>query len=318
MGYIFTSSDEESALKKKRLSDINNIPEELKEKGLFCCVRGKRKESGKFVKIPYTPIKGSPANANNKESFASFEEAREDYYWELNEYDGIGFLLTDKICLIDLDDAYIDGQLSPIAKRIVSIMNSYTEISFNGQGIHILFKVKENFKFDRSKHYIKNPNNKVEIYITDTRRYSTITGDRLNENEIEERTTELEKLLDQFMLRDEPIIPRAQKNNSKILSKVRKIDNYSLLDRIRNSKSGEKFSLLFDFGNWEENYNSQSEADMELAGILAFWTAKDFERIEKFMWSSKLARPKWEKNKGYLKRTIEKAISNCRNIYNPR
>ncbi len=121
-----------------------------------------------------------------------------------------------------------------------------------------------------------------------------------------------------FMLKKNEIKQEPKEINKDILSEVKKISDSNLLGKIRDSKVGEKFIALYDVGMWEDRYNSQSEADMGLAGILAFFCAGDFERIEKFMWESGLAREKWEKNKNYLSNTIKKAISNCYHFYNPK
>ena len=148
-----------------------------------------------------------------------------------------------------------------------------------------------------------------------------ISGRHLKETprEIKNRTGKIKGFLDDFMKRDKEI---RQKTHSKIdntiLSKVRKIPDTKLLEKIRNSKAGKKFTLLYDLGNWQELYASQSEADIELAAILSFFTCKDYERIERIMWESGLSRPKWEQNKNYLANTIKRAIANCRNFYNPR
>lgn len=59
----------------------------------------------------------------------------------------------------------------------------------------------------------------------------------------------------------------------------------------------------------------RSSADVALAGLLAFWTGKDCERIERLMWRSELVRDKWEDREDYLKRTILQAVSACRSVY---
>ena len=71
------------------------------------------------------------------------------------------------------------------------------------------------------------------------------------------------------------------------------------------SKSG-KFEKLWS-GNWEDSYPSQSEADLALLGILAFWVGDDPERIDRLFRQSELYRPKWE-DPGYRRDTIFTAM----------
>ena len=68
---------------------------------------------------------------------------------------------------------------------------------------------------------------------------------------------------------------------------------------------------------------SQSEADLALCGKLAFWFQKDAVRIDKIFRQSSLFRAKWdEKHYGdgstYGQKTVETAISGCRDVYVPK
>lgn len=84
--------------------------------------------------------------------------------------DGIGFVITsgDSIVGIDLDDCLSNNQLKSGARRIVDQIDSYTELSPSGNGIHILLEG------DLSG--LDTPSN-IEIY--DQKRYFTLTGDHL-------------------------------------------------------------------------------------------------------------------------------------------
>ena len=63
-----------------------------------------------------------------------------------------------------------------MAKKIVGIMDSYTEYSPSGTGVHIIAKVN-NFKFDASTYYINNRKLGLEVYVAGaTKKYLTITG----------------------------------------------------------------------------------------------------------------------------------------------
>jgi putative DNA primase/helicase len=88
-----------------------------------------------------------------------------------------------------------------------------------------------------------------------------------------------------------------------------------LKDRMFGAKNGDKARRLWD-GDIA-GYKSQSEADLALCQILAFWTHKDAERIDRLFRQSGLNRDKWDRP-DYLKRTIEKAIERCPDVYKER
>ena len=76
-------------------------------------------------------------------------------------------------------------------------------------------------------------------------------------------------------------------------------------------------------GDWKVRYPSQSEADLALCSKLAFWFQKDAVRIDEIFRQSSLFRVKWdEKHHGdgstYGQKTVEMAISGCRDVYVPK
>ena len=91
-----------------------------------------------------------------------------------------------------------------------------------------------------------------------------------------------------------------------------------------------KFEEMYHFGNWEPFYtqeeidaNGQSQADLTLCNMIAFYT-DSFEQIDNIFRSSGLMRDKWDKitsNKRgltYGEKTIALALNNTKNFkYNP-
>ena len=90
---------------------------------------------------------------------------------ESGNYSGIGFMLTPPMVMIDLDHSY-DRQsgviTDPQAAEIVQSVNSYTELSPSGTGLHILAYVDKP---------IRSLHTAIEIYGQD--RFTTITTDYL-------------------------------------------------------------------------------------------------------------------------------------------
>ena len=93
-----------------------------------------------------------------------------------------------------------------------------------------------------------------------------------------------------------------------------------LLDKAR--RADPLFDALY-CGNWKGRYTSQSQADLALCSKLAFWFQKDAVRIDEIFRQSSLFRAKWdEKHFGdgstYGQKTVEMAISGCRDVYVPK
>lgn len=61
----------------------------------------------------------------------------------------------------------------------------------------------------------------------------------------------------------------------------------------------------------------ESEADEALAFMLAFWTGRDAQRVERLIQQSALKRSKWDvsEHATYLANTISKACNGCSNVY---
>lgn len=80
----------------------------------------------------------------------------------------------------------------------------------------------------------------------------------------------------------------------------------------RAMRSNKKFRKLWE-GEWERDYPSQSEADLALCAMLAYWTGGDWERVDRLFRRSGLYREKWDEvhsadGRTYGELTIHKAI----------
>ncbi|MCT7832534.1 MAG: DNA primase, partial [Lactobacillus crispatus] len=92
-----------------------------------------------------------------------------------------------------------------------------------------------------------------------------------------------------------------------------------IIQRAEKSKTGTRFTMFMK-GGWEQFYNSHSEADMAFANDLAFWTGRDFHKMDTIFRNSSLMRDKYDEKRGattYGISLLNKAISEAVNIYNP-
>ena len=101
--------------------------------------------ASKATKIPYSARTGAPASTTDASTWATFDAAVAAS--TANEaFAGIGFVFTagDPYVGIDLDNC-IDaksGELTAEAKSIVTAIDSYTERTPSGNGLHIVARGK--------------------------------------------------------------------------------------------------------------------------------------------------------------------------------
>lgn len=145
-------------------------------------------------KIPMCPHTGKAAQSNNPATWATAAQA-----WNAKNrhgWDGIGYVFTiqERIVGIDLDHCFDDqGFLLPWAADVVNCLNSYTEYSPSGNGVHI-FTIGE---IPQSIQHKIETGGGFEMY--NELRYFTVTGRSLNVNPfIEERPFELQALFVTF------------------------------------------------------------------------------------------------------------------------
>ncbi|EEM99639.1 hypothetical protein bthur0014_57110 [Bacillus thuringiensis IBL 4222] len=250
------------------------------------------------------------AQANNRNTWSSFEMVVEKY--KQGGYDGIGFVFSkqDDYVGIDLDKCCVDGELSELARDIMSIVPSYTEYSPSGNGIHIITKGKIPLRGPGTGK--KVPSIGLEVYRHT--RYFTFTGDSINNNHVEESTENLKVLFQKYIEKKE--VPAASKIPSVSKGSNRSnLSNSELWERMFNSKNGGAIKDLFCGVLINGDHSS---TDMALANHLAFWTDKDAAKMDTMFRESALMRDKWDKQHSsdgltYGEMTIDRAISSTHN-----
>lgn len=288
--------------------DVSVLPDYLRLKGRFCCWHYEDRD-GKKTKVPINPRTGHKAQSNNPDTFSDLATARAGHTGTKGAY-GIGLGLFPPLVGIDIDHCVEDGKLSELARDIVNTMDSYTEYSPSGTGVHIICAARD-FQYRKDLYYIKNDRIGLEVYVGgQTERYLTVTGNEILHRQIADKSEQLQIILDKYMKRPEK--PKAAARTPQPVS----LDDAELLELAARSKSGEKFKQLWS-GDMS-GYDSHSNADQALCNMLAFWTGRDAGRMDRMFRASGLMRSKWDERRGaqtYGQMTIEKAISNCGEVY---
>jgi hypothetical protein len=148
---------------------------------------------------------------------------------------------------------------------------------------------------------------RVELYDAD--RFFVTTGDAITPPEIEERQRQVERLTEAIFPKPKESATTSAHQNVEGVG----VDDHELLERARRAKNGAKFQALYDAGD-ASGYASDSEADLALCDLLAFWAGPDPARIDQLFRGSARMREKWERA-DYRERTIDKALSGMTEFY---
>ena len=266
---------------------------------------------GNPTKVPYSPITGRKAKSNDPATWGTFNAAC--HYYEShknNGVKGIGFQFSNSPFFgIDLDHSRDpeSGQIKPWAQEIVDEVNSYTEVSQSGEGLHIIP--------EGSLPESGRKKGDIEMYMEG--RFFCMTGAHLEgtPREILERTAEAGRVHTRVFppKQDKP------ESTERPAGTPTDIEDGELLSLMYRATNGAKVRRLFEGDH--SDYPSKSEADLSVCCHLAFWTGKDPERMDRLFRESGLFRPeKWDRKhhsdgSTYGQETIRRAIENTTEVY---
>lgn len=284
-----------------------NIPEELKNKPIFCLWKYQYGDDEKTTKPPYSAKTGKKLNLHDEKLLTTFDEALA----KLDGFDGIGIKLCGDLLGIDIDDCIDKGVIDKRAIEIIRhFPKAYIEYSPSKNGFHILMKYTG--VYDKQNYYIKHGG--IEVYSAlSTTRYLTITGNVYQEGSLALEDAGLKWLLETHM-------KKYKDEGSDVLlsNKVSYLSDESVTQKAANASNGEKFKKLW--AGDISDYLSHSEADAALCSILAFYCGGDRNQMDRLFRNSALYRPKWDEYRGtdtYGDITLKNAISKSKAFYTP-
>lgn len=273
-----------------------NIPAELRGLRQWVCW-GK---PGAARKCPYNPHTGTPAKAGLQETWADFAAAAQAV--RAGRYEGVGFEFRTGGGLvgIDLDHCMQDGKLTEWAAAWVERLDSYTEISPSGTGLHILCRGK------LPGEAVKRP--RGEMY--DRARYFTVTGNLYGPAKplrdageaiaalYEELQAEARKGQDKpTEARAAPALPPAGKDYLSIgLDKDGQFTALYRGDRPNGNESADDMALLNKLAYW-----CNCDRQAMRAAFFASWHYQSKDEAHK----------KKTRRKDYLPRSIDRAVKDC-------
>lgn len=267
-------------------------------------------------KVPKSPLYNGNASPTDSSTWGTYEQAVNAC--KQYNYSGIGFVFTaeSEYCGIDIDHCIdANGEINKNALDIVDTMDSYAEISPSGTGVHIIYKGKVHDDWKKKKTNALGEGVHLEMYQKD--RYFTVTENRFNTSDVNEREKYAELIYKAYMQAAEK--PKSEEKSSDKKSKHLTLTDKDIIDKAMNSSSGMKFSRLFN-GDTSDYDNDDSRADMAFCSMLAFWCQKDIDMMDRIFRQSGLMRDKWDEKHGrdtYGNITLQKAIDGCTNTYSP-
>lgn len=293
--------------------NYQNIPKELrnlKQWGLFHLKYIPEKD--KNTKIPINAYDGTLGKSNDPTTWAEFDTALRALD-KFDNADGLAFYFANGYVGLDIDNINNDLQdyLAGAPETLVSkfkkfTSDTYMEVSQSGKGIHAIFKGKIPGKRRRKANY--------EMY--ESGRFFALTGNTIGPNSIKSLKKNDMKQLYEFLFGKDKVVDISNYQDQPIND----LSVSEIINRMLTSAKGQR-DKLFMQGGWEKLYTSQSEADLAFANDLAFWTGKNFQKMDTIFRNSSLMRDKWDAKRGattYGIATLNKAINDTVNTFNTR
>jgi len=328
-----------------------NTPYVLRDKKNFVCWKFVYyNEDGepymKPQKIPFSPHYDGRAMSNSRDgshrrTWGTFEEAcaAVDKYG----YDGVGIMFDGTIMGIDLDGVIKDGVMNEAARDIVTRVNSYTEYSPSGTGVHTLC-------FGSIPKGLRNDKIGLEMYPSG--RFFTLTGHRFENYSKMATKAETQPVVNEIYNANISRAAYTGENASTPVPTKTTYPSEEIVKKVLSSpKMAGKFKRLcqglapYEWDAAQEKWTNKVDAnflkvdgtpdlskiDFAFAKILVFYRATPAQIDEIYRAQGKkdnplcvegggLARAKWDRNQGkdgtYGNLVITNAFANVSTVYN--
>lgn len=270
---------------------LRNIPIELRRRPQWACSSGKPTATDKEGKRPRNPKTGGFASATDPSTWGSFDEALA--LAERKGWAHVGYMLSadDPFAIVDLDDKPAkpasDADRAHFA-QIVADMDSYTEWSSSGRGIHVIVEASLAKGIHRGN---------VEIYSRE--RYMICTGDVIHARPVAKRQAQVDALTARIAPAPAPVATLAP------VATAAELPDEEVMARIVASCAAAAELAACD--DWASlGYDSHSTADLAFMNHVAMFAANDEQAIRVFRQSPLGQRDKAQRD-DYMRATLAKA-----------
>jgi hypothetical protein len=163
---------------------------------------------------------------------------------------------------------------------------------------------------------------KGDIEMYSTGRYFTVTGAHLPGSPVtvEDRQDALLRVYDEVFGEPAKEVrqprPESAPAQEPAAAAGTGLADAEVVSRAMRARNGDKFARLW--GGDTSGYASDSEADLALCGLLAFWVGSDGARVEQLFGQSALGqREKWRARADYREETIAQALAGQKGFFAP-
>lgn len=235
-------------------------------------------------KVPYFG-----ASCTDPETWVDFEEAAEALLG--SNALGLNFATGEGWGALDLDDVLTAETMPPEADLALRHIQSYTEGSPSGTGLHVFFQYTG----------APPPNRKtpaVEIY--HGKHFLSVTGAPWGgRTRLRDCTVGARRIAE--ALTPKTPLPMWKPHRRLVVPE----DDRALIEKMFDSKNGAKIQRLW---SGETLHKSPSESDLSLMSYLVFWTDGDESRaVDLFLQSGRGKRAKAQRP-DYLRRMVKKVV----------
>lgn len=282
--------------------NLDAVPAELEREPIWLLWRYVKKKVGdKPTKVPYEIDRKTWAKWQDPSVLTTLDEARASLTkgkgW------GIGFVFRgdNDLVGVDIDKARDPdtGALSDEARDIISTLNSYTEVSPSGTGVHIL--VRGSLPASSA-----NKHGGFEVYEKD--RFFTFTGQRIEgtPSAISQNQLGIETFCRKYMSK-----PKIEQASSSPNGAIVLHEDSVVMAAMFRSENRAEIRALWE-GDTSAYGDDNSDADLALTNHLGFFTNYNREQMDRLFRQSKLMRAKWDEQRGgstYGEMTLDKVFS---------
>ncbi len=302
---------------------IDAIPSTLRERRRWVAWKYlPRTGSGKPQKVPYQARTGRKAWTTNPAHWCDFPEAFDAL--GSDSYEGLGYVFAHGDGLVGVDlDACRDrdsGELTAAASTLLADLNTYGEVSPSGTGV----KLYAAGEIDRH-----GPKRRGGVEVYGGQQFFAVTGQHLNgtPHEVLPAGDVVRRL--QASLGGRANTTPSKELGGAVTSQDERVGtgfrgtDDELLKRAFAAQNGPKLAAYFAGDPCGKP--SLSESLLGLAQMLAFWTGRDPDRLERLVCSSQLylraesERVKWLSRRGPdswgMRYVVLKAIGTCAAFY---
>lgn len=247
------------------------IPIELQQAPNWVNWRYETDSKGEPTKVPYHALSGHKAKVNDSRYWVDYATACAAM--ATGHYSGVGFVLTQElnITFTDLDDPKGDAAIAERHGKVIAMLDSYTEWSPSGKGMHVL-----------TLGTVPDGRRRKKMEMYSHGRFMTVTGNTYIDKPLANRQEIALKM-------------HAELGNQDVLVVVKdepqKLSDFDVYERMMNATNGDKVLSIWNCETHGDGGDgTHSAGDQALINYLQFYTHNSEQITRMFLKSPRAYR----------------------------